>query len=856
MLEKIRPASSTTDHLFVGTDRYQYFTVSWDPVARQLKTEQSYVDQADKILRDSKEYDRCHIDPTGRFMTLELYDGIITVVPIVHQLKRAPGAKRDPKPMAGEIGTLGDPISTRIEELAVRSSTFLATDLSSQGKPRLALLWEDNQDHPQLKVRELAYTAAGSGDSGSAELVHVADLHADLELGSSHLIPVPFPYGGLLVLSERSIMYIDGDLKGVIKQPLEADATVWTCWTKVDEQRWLLADDYGHLYFLMILVSGESIDSWRLDIVGNISIASTLVYLEGGFVFVGSHSGDSQVVRIIDEGLEVVQTFSNIAPILDLTIMDLGRGTDAGQVSEFSSGQARLVTASGAWQNGTIRSVRSGVGMEELGSIGDLPHITDMWALSSTPYQDYHDTLIVTFVDETRILKFSVDSEVEEIEQFCGFELSETTILVSDLPNFHVLQVYESGVRIADLEAGMTISEWKTQEGKITSASTNQDGLAIVTGGRKLHIFDITTDLKEISSRAFAKDEQIAGVALPASSSSTCIISFWQTATIALFDIASLEKPLSTQSLQDLDAGVPRSILLAQILPEGAPSTLFVAMADGSVITFSLDIVNHGLSNMNQIILGSEPVTFKTLPRGNGLTNVFASCEQPSLIYSSEGRLVYSAVNSDTATRVCFFNSEAYPGAVAIASLEELKLASIDTERTTQIQSLHIGETVRAVTYSPGLKMFGMGTLKRNLDKGVESLTSSFKLADEVTFKELDTFELRPGEMVECVVATGASDDDEVHGHGELFIVGTSVLDETAGDDSIRGRIIVFEVSQEKTLLKMAELDVKGACRCLAMCEGRVVAGLIKSVSHPLPSPPIMIDFLILLLGCSLRPRP
>lgn len=764
-------------------------------------------------------------------MTLELYDGIITVLPITHQPRKAPGAKREPKPMAGELGSLGDPISTRIEELTVRSSAFLAVDPGGRDKPRMALLWEDNQDNPQLKIRELVYTPGGTGDPGSAELVHIADLHAELELGSSHLLPVPMPCGGLLVLGERSIIYIDSDLKGVIKQPLEADATVWTCWTQVDDQRWLLADDYGHLFFLMILVDEDSVDSWRLDLVGNISSASTLVYLEGGFLFVGSHSGNSQVVRIADHRLEVVQTLPNIAPILDLTIMDLGRGTQAGQISEFSSGQARLVTASGAWQDGTIRSVRSGVGMEELGSIGEMSHITEMWALSSFINQDFQDTLVVTFVDETRVFKFSAGAEVEEVEQFCGLELSETTIFVANLPNFHVLQVHGSGARLGDLEAGMVISEWKPEEGEVTSASANDDKLAIVAGGRALYILDITTDLKVLSSRTFSPEEQIASVTLPAGNFSTCVASFWRTATIALFDCSSLNQPLSTHSLAELDAGIPRSVVLAQVLPEGAPLTLFVAMADGSIVTFNLDLASNTLSNMNQIVLGSEPVTFKTLPRGSGLSNVYASCEQPSLIYSSEGRLVYSAVNSDTASRVCYFNSEAYPGAVAIASAEELRLASIDTERTTQIQSLSVGETVRAITYSPGLKMFGMGSLRRNLTDGIESLTSSFKLADEVTFRELDTFELKPGEMVECVVSTGPSKDDEVHGHSELFIVGTSVLDESAEDDSIRGRIVVFEVSPKMSLIKIAELDVKGACRCLAMCDDRIVAGLVKSVS-------------------------
>ena len=71
LLHKLRPATSQTDHLFVGTDRYHYFTLSWDASSKQLKTEKSYVDVAEKAARDSQTGDRVAIDPTTRFMALE-----------------------------------------------------------------------------------------------------------------------------------------------------------------------------------------------------------------------------------------------------------------------------------------------------------------------------------------------------------------------------------------------------------------------------------------------------------------------------------------------------------------------------------------------------------------------------------------------------------------------------------------------------------------------------------------------------------------------------------------------------------------------------------------------------------------
>jgi DNA damage-binding protein 1 len=239
---------------------------------------------------------------------------------------------------------------------------------------------------------------------------------------------------------------------------------------------------------------------------------------------------------------------------------------------------------------------------------------------------------------------------------------------------------------------------------------------------------------------------------------------------------------------------------------------------------------------MNRIILGSEPVFFKLLPRDmeSGLCNVFASCEQPSLIYASEGRIIYSAVNSDKASRVCHFNSESYPGAIAIATPTELKLAMIDKERTTQLETLPVGETVRCVCYSPTQQMFGMGCIRRILESGAEGLLSSVKIADEITFKELDSYELKDGELIECIISTGAfeSDDEGFSTFNEMFVVGTSLLEiSRTGDDTTKGRIIVFEVNKDKKLKQVTELGVEGACRSLAMCEGKLVAGLVKAVS-------------------------
>ena len=607
-------------------------------------------------------------------------------------------------------------------------------------------------------------------------------------------------------------------------QPLE-EATIFVAWERVDNQRFVLADDYGRLYLLMLVMDGSAIQDWKLDIIGQTSRASVLVYLDAGQIFVGSHQGDSQVIRITEKSMEIIQNFANIAPILDFTIMDMGNRSGEGQSNEYSSGQARIVTGSGAYQDGSLRSVRSGVGLEDLGVLGEMEHISNLFSLKSNPSSEYVDTLLVTFVNESRVFRFDSNGEVEEVEEFKGMILSENTLLAANIPQARLLQITSSRVQVTDLDSGMVSSEWTPSNNQaITAASANDSNIFISLGGVGLVVLDINNGIKMVTGKVYGVESQVACIALPPAPETICFVGFWQNSAVSVLDLMTLK---SINTVTVADGSVPRSLLLTKIF-ENKPPTLFIAMADGNVVTFAMDPQTHELSGKKSIVLGTQQATFRALPRGDGLFNVLATCEHPSLIYGSEGRIIYSAVTAEKATSVCSFDSESYPGAIAIATPEDLRIALVDAERTTHVQTLLVNETVRRIAYSPSLKAFGMGTIKRILKGGVEIMRSHFKLADEILFKELDTYPLNEDELVESVMRCEL--DDGTGSLAERFVVGTAYLeDEPAAAE--RGRIIILEVTEDRMLKLVTELSLKGGCRCLAMVEGKIVAALVKTVS-------------------------
>lgn len=61
-----------------------------------------------------------------------------------------------------------------------------------------------------------------------------------------------------------------------------------------------------------------------------------------------------------------------------------------------------------------------------------------------------------------------------------------------------------------------------------------------------------------------------------------------------------------------------------------------------------------------QVVLGTQPTTLRRF-RSLSSTNVFACSDRPTVIYSSNHKLVFSKVNLREVTHMCPLNAEAYP---------------------------------------------------------------------------------------------------------------------------------------------------------------------------------------------------
>lgn len=151
--------------------------------------------------------------------------------------------------------------------------------------------------------------------------------------------------------------------------------------------RWIKSEKLAgipcnRLYNYLVIVSINSghrgifnvfLISWKFS--GEIVTPECITYLDNGVLFIGSRLGDSQLIKLNTKADEygsyvtVMESFTNLAPIIDMCVVDLER-----------QGQGQLVTCSGAFKEGSLRIIRNGIGIQEHASI-DLPSIKGMWAI-------------------------------------------------------------------------------------------------------------------------------------------------------------------------------------------------------------------------------------------------------------------------------------------------------------------------------------------------------------------------------------------------------------------------------------------------------------------------------------------
>ncbi|CAB1455273.1 unnamed protein product [Pleuronectes platessa] len=826
VMELFRPKGESKDLLFILTSKYNACILEYKQNGESIDIiTRAHGNVQDRIGRPSETGIIGIVDPECRMIGLRLYDGLFKVIPL----------DRDNRELKA--------FNIRLEELQVIDVHFL---YGCQA-PTVCFIYQDPQGR-HVKTYEVSLR--------EKEFNKGPWKQENVEAEASMVIPVPEPFGGAIIIGQESITYHNGDKYLAIAPPTIKQSTI-VCHNRVDPNgsRYLLGDMEGRLFMLLLekeeLMDGTvALKDLHVELLGETSIAECLTYLDNGVVFVGSRLGDSQLVKLNvdsnDQGsfVGVMETFTNLGPIVDMCVVDLER-----------QGQGQLVTCSGAFKEGSLRIIRNGIGIHEHASI-DLPGIKGLWPLRSEAGRETDDMLVLSFVGQTRVLMLSGE-EVEETE-LPGFVDNQQTFYCGNVAHQQLIQITSGSVRLVLQDSKALVSEWKEPQGRNISVAACNHTQVVLAVGRALYYLQILAgELKQISTTEMEHEVaclDITPLGEAGAESPLCAVGLWT-------DISArvLKLPCFTALHKEMLGGeiIPRSILMTTF--EGS-YYLLCALGDGALFYFGLDLQTGALSERKKVTLGTQPTVLRTF-RSLSTSNVFACSDRPTVIYSSNHKLVFSNVNLKEVNYMCPLNSEGYPDSLALANNSTLTIGTIDEIQKLHIRTVPLYESPRRICYQEVSQCFGVLSSRVEIQdvsgttsavrpsastQALSSSVSSSKLfpsstsphetsfgeevevhsllvVDQHTFEVLHAHQFLPSEYALSMVSCRLGKDPSVY-----FIVGTAMVYPEEAEPK-QGRIIVFHYTDGK-LQTVAEKEVKGAVYSMVEFNGKLLASINSTV--------------------------
>ncbi|CAG4984132.1 unnamed protein product [Colias eurytheme] len=828
-MKLFRPPYENKDLVFILTARYNAMILEWrtGPNGDLEVVTRAHGNVADRIGKPSENGILAVIDPQARVIGLRLYDGLFKIIPLDKDSTELKAA------------------SLRLEELNVYDLEFL----HGCANPTLILIHQDlNGRH--IKTHEI--------NLRDKEFMKIPWKQDNVETEASILIPVPSPLGGAIVIGQESIVYHDGQSYVAVAPP-QIKMTPINCYCRVDTRglRYLLGDIAGRLFMLLLELyervdDTHAVKDLKVELLGEIPIPECMTYLDNGVVFIGSRLGDSALVRLSanrddsNQYVKVMETFTSLAPIVDMCVVDLER-----------QGQNQLITCSGAFKQGSLRIIRNGIGIQEQASI-DLPGIKGMWALTLAHNSPYHDTLVLAFVGQTRVLTLNGE-EVEETE-IKGFVSDRQTFFTGNVCHNQLIQVTDEDVRlVARDEAGtegagawQLAASWRVGGARAISVVASSHTRVVVAAGNRLLLLAIRR--RELAVIAeVCMEEEVACLDLgPGDEEALLGVGLWTDISVRVLKLPDL-KPLHTEKLSG--EIIPRSLLICVL--EGV-CYLLCALGDGSMFYFTVDQETGALSNKKRVTLGTQPTVLRSF-RSLSTTNIFACSDRPTVIFSSNHKLVFSNVNLKEVTHMCSLNAQAYPDSLALATDSTVTIGTIDEIQKLHIRTVPLHETPRRIAYQEASQTFGVITMRvdkleytggaagaavcargsastaaaatsgappaqpRHAPPALDLEIHNLLLVDHHTFEVLHAHQLPSSEFAMSLVSCKLGDDP-----AHYYALGTAILNPEESEPK-QGRIILFHWSEGK-LTQVAEKEIKGGCYTLVEFNGKLLASINSTV--------------------------
>ncbi|KAJ7729698.1 CPSF A subunit region-domain-containing protein [Mycena maculata] len=676
--------------------------------------------------------------------------------------------------------------------------------------------------------------------------------------------------------------------------------------------RYLIGDAFGRLSMLSL----HDVPNNGLVLVplGETSPPTTLTYLANQVLYVGSHAGDSQLVRISSTPLSssdaptlpippaittvapgrltppsakgkareedsvplrdcvlnvkgsflrVMETFKNIAPILDAALVD----TD-------NSGH-QVVTCSGGQNTGSINVMRKGADFQQLATVAGMANTVGVFALRRT-YDDIFDShVLVSTLQETYAFEMRGSDTLEKIETISvGFAPGRTLaarnvqqakiipavkrgndIIAPERIEYYgtalVVQVTSNGAFLLefDMDTFTQVHDYDvTSRGdnrglQVVAANINPTQVVLALNSGKLLCLEVngiskTLDLKRESAAILGYQEASALSCIPLdtrrSASDFIVVASWQTNHIEILEQVR-DGFVSKYKTEPLPTLVRSLILYDFGTVEGdSHPYLLAGFGDGSFAYFPWNEEERKLGERKLTSLGNLPVSFTPCIVDNKKTLFAAGSRALVLSWDREG-LKNSPVMLKEVMAAAQIHTEDYESSLILANESALFIGRVRNVDEMHIRSIPLGyDAPQRIVHEPSLKVFGVACTRQEPTRigAPESTTSSsFRLLDETTFNNLSQFNCETDEEITCATTVTVEET-------AFFCLGTYMF---RSDECVpkAGRILIFSAfpppkcqsrSSSLQLSLAASTDVHGCVYSVTTVKGLIAAGVNSAV--------------------------
>ncbi|KAA8518334.1 hypothetical protein F0562_015783 [Nyssa sinensis] len=574
--------------------------------------------------------------------------------------------------------------------------------------------------------------------------------------------------------------------------------------------RMIFCVDSGELF--MIEISFDS-DGLKVDLSESLYKGlpcNALLWVEGGFLAALVEMGDGMVLKLEEGRLFYRSPIQNIAPILDNSIVDC-----------HDEKQDQMFACCGMAPEGSLRIIQSGIGVEKLlKTAPTYQGITGTWTVKMKLRDSYHSFLVLSFVEETRVL--SVGVSFTDVTDTVGFQPDVCTLACGLVGDGLLVQIYQNAIRLclpttAAHPEGIPFSspyelscisvpqnhfEQKPSASRISLVDNNLVA-ALPVGVEIGNCFAIGTHKPSVEILSFVPDEGLRVLAIGT-------ISLTSTMGTAVSGCVPQDVRLVLVDRLYVLSGLRNGMLLRFEWPAASTMSSFESSSLRPCYSSCMVNLDNALSKTtsSQICIYNLSETMKDGPvylqliaiRRIGITPTFliplsdsldsdiiALSDRPWLLQTARHSLSYTSISFQPSTHLTPVCSVECPKGVLFVAENSLHLVEMVHSKRLNVQKFHLGGTPRKVLYHSESRLL----LVMRTELSNDAFSSDICCVDPVSGSVLSSFKLEPGE-------TGKSMELVRVGNDQVLVIGTSlsagpaIMPSGEAESSTKGRLIVL----------------------------------------------------------------